>query len=219
MTASLDRRAFVSRLMVGGAAAGAVPGAFLDPVRGEQLVRAVAWRRVDGTGTEVCRLLGSADGPILRGVVTGTLDEEPLVVMYGVACTVDWVTRRAHITTLHRGAMRRVALVRDGGGIWRVDGRAAPTLRELWAVDLGITPATNTLPVGRLRRDGRSTATLTAAWVRFPDLQIRPLEQRYERTAPGRYVYRSRGGAYAAELEVDDVGLVIRYADVWERMA
>ena len=60
---------------------------------------------------------------------------------------------------------------------------------------------------------------MTAVWVRFPELTIEPLPQRYGRLAERRYRYESAGGAFAAEIEVDDLGLVTTYEGGWRRIA
>jgi uncharacterized protein len=86
-------------------------------------------------------------------------------------------------------------------------------------VDLAFTPATNLLPMRRLGLAAGESGDLTAAWVRFPDLDVQPLPQRYTRLAERRWRYQSRGGAFTAELEVDDLGLVVRYPPLWERAA
>ena len=86
-------------------------------------------------------------------------------------------------------------------------------------VDLGWTPFTNTLPIRRLSLAvGQKSGPVTAAWVRFPDLGLEPLTQEYERTAARRYRYTSGGGSFAADLEVDDDGLVIDYSGIWTRV-
>ncbi len=84
-------------------------------------------------------------------------------------------------------------------------------------VDLGITPSTNTLPIRRLNLQVGESADVTAAWVRFPELTVEPLAQRYTRLDERRYRYESTTG-FSAELEVDELGLVVRYGDIWERV-
>lgn len=193
---------------------------FLGPahVPSGSSVRAVTWRHMSGSTTEVCRLFESAEGPLLCGLVTGVLQAAPVLVRYRVACTGGWRTRRADIELVHSGRRRRLALRRDPGDSWWVDGTRDDALTGLWDVDLGITPATNTLPVRQLERAAGSSLSLTAAWVRFPELTVRPLPQTYRALGGRRYRYESRGGAFAASLDVDDVGLVIRYPDLWERV-
>ena len=86
-------------------------------------------------------------------------------------------------------------------------------------IDLGFTPATNTLPIRRLAPAIGETVDVTALWVRFPELTIEPLPQRYTRLDDSRYRYESAGGAFVAEIEVDDLGLVVTYEGGWQRIA
>jgi hypothetical protein len=60
---------------------------------------------------------------------------------------------------------------------------------------------------------------VTAAWLRFPELTLEPLSQRYVRLDERRYRYESQGGSFVAELEVDDLGLVVHYEGGWQRVA
>jgi len=94
-----------------------------------------------------------------------------------------------------------------------------PSVAGCLDVDLAFTPATNILPLRRLGLAVGESREMIAAWVRFPDLSIEPLAQRYTRLDERRVRYESRGGAFTAELEVDELGLVVRYPPLWERVA
>lgn len=59
---------------------------------------------------------------------------------------------------------------------------------------------------------------MNAVWIRFPDMSVLVLSQRYTRLAERMYRYESRGGEFTADLEVDDLGLVMRYGTFWERI-
>ena len=63
-----------------------------------------------------------------------------------------------------------------------------------------------------------SSESVIAAWVKFPELTIQPLSQRYTRLAKDTYRYESNTG-FSAEIVVDDLGLVIAYPGGWERIA
>ena len=81
-----------------------------------------------------------------------------------------------------------------------------------------MTPATNTLPIRRLALPVGKTEAVTAAWVKFPDLEIQPLAQRYTRLGENRYRYESDTG-FSVEIELDEMGLVTLYPGGWERLA
>jgi uncharacterized protein len=106
----------------------------------------------------------------------------------------------------------------DHVGQWEMDGRPAPVLDGCRDIDLGWTPATNTIPIRRLGLETGETATL-AAWVRFPELDVVANEQHYTRLAQDRWRYRS--GDYDFELVTDvATGLVLAYGDdLWHAAA
>jgi hypothetical protein len=218
MMEPFGRREFVAGSL-GGLATWLVPPVLTPRLAGQDLVRTVAWRRLDGTGTEVCRLLHTGGGPTLNGVVTGVVAAAPIVARYTVQCTSRWEARRTDLEVEFDGLVRSLVIERDEGGGWYVDGEEQDALKGLRDVDLGITPATNTLPIRRLGLRPGQARPMAAAWVRFPDLSVRPLEQTYRNLGEGRYRYESRGGRFTADLVVDDQGLVIRYGDLWERSA
>jgi len=108
------------------------------------------------------------------------------------------------------------------GGTWRA--KASPQVGDELAsvgssidVDLGMTPSTNTLPIRRLELAKGQSAELIAVWVRFPELTVEPLRQRYSRLEERRYRYESLDSGFSADLEVDELGLVTSYSGLWER--
>jgi len=72
------------------------------------------------------------------------------------------------------------------------------------------------LPIRRLALAIGTSETIDAAWVLFPDLEIRASRQTYTRLSDQTYRYAS--GDFAAELGVDAAGLVTDYWE-WQRIA
>jgi hypothetical protein len=106
----------------------------------------------------------------------------------------------------------------EASGGWRSPGEELPTLGQCSDIDLAVTPATNTLPIRRLNLEVGLSREVTAAWLKFPDLTLEILPQRYTRLGPQRHQYQS-GTGFSAELLVDDLGLVTVYSDGGERAA
>jgi len=209
-----------------------------------KLVRALLWRRLDIAGLEYFRLWESGAGPRLTGTVILADAGIPMRLKYAVACAPDWTSRGVHIALTRGAVTRHLKLTAGEGQRWfrsaeeaprrgisphrevaleaANSGAAAveiPTVAGCLDVDLAFTPATNFLPLRRLSLAVGESREMTAAWVRFPDLSIEPLAQRYTRLDERRVRYESRGGAFTAELEVDELGLVVRYPPLWERVA
>ena len=83
--------------------------------------------------------------------------------------------------------------------------------------DLGLSPLFNSLPIWRdgLLEHGQAR-DYVMRFVSVPDLQVSESKQRYEPLGGSRLRYRS--GEFAAELEFDDDGLVVRYEGLAERV-
>ena len=176
------------------------------------------WHSAEDRSTELCRLTGSPDGFALEGLVLVPIDDRPGRVEYRVETDPSWRTRRASIHLTSPSSSRDLLLERDEGGRWTLDGRPEHRLEGCIDVDLRITPATNTLPIRRLRLGVGDVAELRAAWVGFPEFEVDVSEQTYERTGENGFVYRS--GDFEAQLVVDDVGMVLRYGDgIWASLA
>jgi hypothetical protein len=182
------------------------------------LIQAVLWRRLDEPAFEHSRLMASAAGYVLEGRVLTLVDQTPTEAHYSVHCGPDWITRNADLRVVQRLSTKRIRVHRDDSGRWRIDDQPRPELDGMLDVDLALTPSTNTLPIHRLAlRIGESQPT-DAAWVRFPDLACERLPQRYTRLGERHYRYESNSGSFAADIHVDDHGVVIRYGDLWDRV-
>ena len=86
-------------------------------------------------------------------------------------------------------------------------------------VDLGWTPATNTIPIRRLNLAIGDTETISAAWIRFPELDVVVSPQRYTRLADDCWRYQSGHYDFALTSDVAS-GLVLAYGDdLWRAVA
>jgi uncharacterized protein len=190
--------------------------------------RAVLWQRLDQPGLERCVLAARADGWRLSGTVLLAEDGVPLDIAWSVDVDAAWRTIGARIDI--EGSERDVYVVRveesNGDRRWRLahgHGDALGPVALMPAadgqidIDLGFTPATNTLPIRRLALPSGEGADVTAIWFRWPERRFEPLVQRYERRAPDRWRYRSATG-FEADLTIDDRGLVVDYGEVWRRV-
>jgi hypothetical protein len=180
-----------------------------------RLVRVAAWRRLDVDGLERCVLWRAADGWRLSGVLV--LARPCLDLRYEVRCDAAWRTRAVSVVQRSADGEGLLELLVDEQQRWWSAGSELVAVRGSLDVDLQLTPATNTLALRRLDLAAGAAAEVQAAWVLFPELEVRRHPQRYLRLGEQSYRFESPG--FAAELQVDDLGLVTRYGELWERVA
>ena len=183
-----------------------------------QVLRTVLWSRRDQVSVEYCQLEQVQDGFRLWGSVLTSHDGKPLRLDYMVLCDASWVTRSVRLVVAHDAVSRELTLVADDQRRWWNEGDELTAVAGCVDIDISLSPSTNTLPIRRLSLARGQSRDVTAAWVRFPELTVEPLAQCYERTGDRLYRYSSGGGAFTADIEVDELGLVVRYPPLWERV-
>ena len=185
----------------------------------DEAKRVVVWRNLLLNGTDYCALGHTAEGWILKGTVVGVLDgHRPVLATYEVHCDEKWHTHRVQVERIFGNDVEALSLSVESRGMWRNAGRELHELNGCEDVDLALTPATNTLPIKRLNLQVGGSESVIAAWVKFPELTVQPLFQRYTRLTKDTYRYQSNTG-FSAEIEVDAFGLVTTYPNGWERIA
>lgn len=156
-------------------------------------------------GAEIVQLDQQGDKWRLSGTALIAYEHRPIVANYSIICGVDWKTETVEVILREGDGEKRLLVSPDSEG-W---------IEGCIDVDLGFTPSTNLLPIRRLDLPVGASAEVRAAWIRFPDLDLLPLEQKYTRLGANKYLYESAGGKFRRELEVDDYGFVLKYPDFW----
>ena len=175
----------------------------------------IMWQRLDMPGHEVATLRAIESGWLLAGTVLVAESKRPCRLGYVIRCHSDWQTSRVDIQGEIGSGPVRLELTRNVDGEWNANGQPVASVAGCLDVDLGFSPVTNMLPIRRLRLGVGGHAGVRAAWVRFPELTVEPLEQVYTRLSSDRYLYESAGGKFRRELTVDQDGFVMEYPGLW----
>lgn len=184
-------------------------------------VASVRWRRLDVPAKDTCALWRTATGYIMETTTETTFDDVPALVTCVLALDGNW---RSSMSTLRLDwAARswpspRLTLAGDAQGNWTIDGIAASHLKGCACVDIGCTPATNTIAIMLLDLAPGASATINSAWVQVPALTVSVLPQRYTRLDVNRFRYESFATNFTAELTTDAQGIVIDYGGIWRRV-
>jgi hypothetical protein len=197
-----------------------------------ELLRTVLWRELEeqGPGSHWCELAQNGDGWQIEGVVLTAETGMLIQVRYRIGLDEGWATRAAEITVrTGNGDERQLHVHVDAEQRWQIErepvaeigvvSEDTTALEGLYDIDLSLAPATNTLPIRRLTPAIGESIDVTAVWIGFPELVVELLPQRYTRLDERRYRYESNNGEFVREIVVDDLGLVVSYEGLWERIA
>src|SRR5215475_13102658 len=185
------------------------------------LNQTILWRRLDEPGHEfaqlffedaVWRLTGTA---IFASGRQQRQPARPVRLDYLVMCDADWQTRSASVSGWVGDETIRIDILVDEARRWRLNGIEVPEVEGCVDIDLSFSPSTNLLPIRRLRLNVGDEVAATAAWLRFPDFKLEPLDQSYRRISGGGYRYESGAGKFVAQLSVNEAGFVTGYPNLW----
>ncbi len=127
----------------------------------------------------------------MRGEAVGDINGLLGRVMYRVHVGGELLTRAVRIRVQSHRDARHLRVSRNQQSQWRVNRSERPDLAGATDVDIGVTPATNTLPIRRFRLVVGESRDVLAAWIQIPSLSVMAAHQRYTRLTKDRYVYES----------------------------
>lgn len=177
------------------------------------------WRRTDMDGLERLTLSIRQQGVEARSTVL-CLESGGCRIDYSWTLDAAWHTQSLTVERWNGEGHCQLHLERAGTG-WRVNGAPRPDLDGAAEPDLSVTPFCNTPPIRRTPATPGEHLTLDTAFIDGPALTVARSRQRYLRQGPNalRYIDLGLSSGFEADLTVDDLGLVISYEHLFQRIA
>ena len=193
------------------------------------MTRAVGWRGLVEWLAEHA-VLELAPGSVRATGVQLGAEPLPYRLDYRLDAGGAWATRSLELQVTGEGWHRQLSLRRDQAGAWSFEaggdgerdrlgepGGDPRAVGDALDCDLGFSPLTNLMPVRRhALHEEPGADDFVMALVSVPDLRFAPAAQRYEHVRSG--VVRFTSDDFAADLLLDDDGLVRFYPDLAERV-
>ncbi len=174
------------------------------------------WRALEHEGDDTCRLSQVDHGWLLVGHARFRDENGYAALDYVVRCDTDWTTLGADVAGRHGERNISLRVERDRA-LWRLNGQPQPQVEGAQDVDLAFTPATNLMPMRRMAQHANPVLTARAAWLRYPNCDLRPLDQTYDAGQSQEWVsYAALQTGYATQLCVHGTGFVTLYPGLWE---
>jgi uncharacterized protein len=134
------------------------------PSSSDAVQRVVVWRSLFAEGTDYCALWRTQNGWALRGTAISLPRQgNPILAHYHVHCDAAWQTQRVDVERVLDGRAEAMHFIMESAGMWRSGNRELLSIAGCVDVDLAITPATNTLPIRRLKHSHRRVTPIATA--------------------------------------------------------
>lgn len=177
----------------------------------------ILWRSHLYSGHDYCTIQNVRDGWELSGTALLIIDNLPGRLDYVVHCDRGWKTSSASIEGYVRNKTIGIQVEVNDSRDWIINGRVQSDLRGCLDIDLAFTPATNTLPIRRLRLGAGDSMTTRAAWLKVPEFRFSALDQQYSQTSESEYLYQSPNNSYSALLSVNSAGFATSCPEMWDQ--
>jgi hypothetical protein len=179
-------------------------------------VSTILWRRLDTPGHDACRLVEQDNGWRLEGAAAFREEGAVSCVHYRIHCDRQWRTQEGIVRGWAGARSLDSRITRSSDGMWRLNEQLIPDLNGCVDLDFGFTPATNLFQIRRVALRVGESANVPVAWFDTPAGALELLHQRYERVSETTYWYESPRFGYSALLDVNPVGFVEKYPELWE---
>ncbi len=143
-------------------------------------------------------------------------NQQPCRLDYLTVCDPEWKTISGRISGWIGDEAIQIEFSVNSDRHWWLNGIERPDVVGCNDIDLAFSPSTNLLPIRRLDLAIGQEAEVRAAWLRFPEFTLEPLEQHYRRTDASLYRYESANGSFMADLQVNALGFVTLYPGLWQ---
>jgi len=174
----------------------------------------VYWTKWDGAARQLA-FRGQrfeSDAPPMD-VFQGTVRAGERFLAWRVSCDADGKTTRIEA---NRSDGQMLLAERGSKGV-TVNGTLRRDLDHATDADISVTPATNSLPIRRLRLERGEAAEIIALFVDAEAMTLSAARQRYTRLGDRRWRYEGLGTGFVAELETDAEDWVLDYPGLFRR--
>lgn len=179
----------------------------------------ILWTGREYYSLENCLVNTRDAGMEITSTIIGLYEKKIYKAEYHIQTNDKGETISAIINCRHNDHIQSIKLDGDGKGNWLLDGRPAPQFDQCIDIDIPLTPFTNTLPINRLQLSEKEEQQIQVIYIDLLQQQITPVKQKYIRLSATTYHYENIPNDFEADIEVDELGLVVDYPQLFVRTA
>jgi len=167
---------------------------------------------------ENCLLTKTVDGNEITSTIIGVYENQIYKVEYHIRTDKNWETVFVNLKT-QSGNTNELFILEKKEGSWLLNNKRNDELKDIFDIDISLTPFTNTLPINRLRQKDNERQTIEVIYFDILEKEVKPVKQVYTRLAIDRYTYENYDKSFKADIKIDQQGLVVDYPELFKMTA
>jgi hypothetical protein len=164
---------------------------------------------------ENCLLTKTPAGNEIASTIIGDYENQIYKVEYHIRTNENWETIFVSLRTQVDNSIEIVKLEKKDGS-WLLNDRHSDELKDIFDIDISLTPFTNTLPINRLQLKDNERQVIEVLYFDILEKKIKPVKQIYTRLATDHYIYENYDKSFKADIKIDGQGLVTEYPELFE---
>lgn len=177
------------------------------------------WTGREYQSLENCLVNTSSAGAEITSTIIGYSENKIYKTEYCIKTNHNWETVFFEISSRHSNKFRVARLESDGKGNWSTSGKRVDQFEGCIDIDISLTPFTNSLPIKRLKLAQDESQEIQVIYLDVLTQQMRSVWQRYIRLSDSLYHYQNIPNDFEANIQVDELGLVVDYPSLFVRTA
>ncbi|HTE32309.1 MAG TPA: putative glycolipid-binding domain-containing protein [Chryseolinea sp.] len=167
---------------------------------------------------ENCLLTKTVDGNEITSTIIGAHENQIYKVEYHIRTNKNWETTFVNLKT-QSGNSNELFILEKKERSWLLNNKPNDGLKDIFDIDISLTPFTNTLPINRLQQKENERQTIEVIYFDILEKEIKPVKQIYTRLSIDRYTYENYDKSFKADIKIDDQGLVVDYPELFKMTA
>ncbi|REC49518.1 putative glycolipid-binding domain-containing protein [Chryseobacterium pennipullorum] len=181
-------------------------------------MKTLIWKGIYDESLEYFNIKKDDQRYIAESEITGRSKDKIYRVRYNIVIDENWTVAEFSIESEINGVKEQLAGKKQDEE-WIINGTLHQEFNGFQYIDISVTPFTNTLPINHLKLTENRPQKINVIYIDVLHHHFKPAVQRYTCLATGTYLYENVETDFKSEILVDDIGLVISYPGLFERIA
>lgn len=180
----------------------------------------IIWEGYNSESLENCNVLTKDDGVQVNSTISLSLKDKICDVEYFIQADKNWRSQYCKILNYDENrTVKTLELERMKNNRWKINGEHNPAFDGFDAIDVSVTPFTNSLIINRKSMEQEESFELKMIYIDALKLACQPIDVRYTKLSDREYEYENRTTGYNVVLDVDENGFVDNYPRMFKKIS